>query len=156
MDEKIALVGKWRAEAIHKIDEERNQLLSIFDNIREPVFVASMDTHHILYANNAIKELFGAKVGDICYEALQGEDSPCDFCSNKYLQEVGDEHVWEFKNKRSGRWYKCMDRAIRWTDGKMVKMQLAVDITKIKEETINMESSLNTLQTAIHMITRAI
>jgi len=49
-----------------------------------------------------------------------------------------------------------MDRAIRWTDGKMVKMQLAVDITKIKEETINMESSLNTLQTAIHMITRAI
>jgi len=61
MDTKIKLVKEWREETIHKIDEERNQLLSIFDNIREPVFVASMDTHRILYANNAVKESFWRK-----------------------------------------------------------------------------------------------
>ena len=156
MDKKIALVKEWRTEAVRKINEERNQLLSIFDNIREPVFVASMDTYRILYANNAIKELMGAEVGDICHEVLQGKDSPCEFCSNKHLKEIGDEYVWEHKNECNGRWYKCMDRAIMWTDGSVVKMELAVDITKIKEETIDMESSLSTLQTAIHMITRAI
>ena len=115
-----------------------------------------MDTYRLLYVNSATTKLTGAKVGDICYRALQSEYAPCNFCTNEYLKEIGDEYIWEFKCGRDNRWYKCIDRAIRWTDGSMVRMELAVDITEIKEATIAMESSLNTLQTAIHMITYAI
>lgn len=156
MDKEIKLVSEWRKETIRRIDEERHQLLSIFDNICEPVYVATMDTHRILYVNNAVTDLLGAQVGDLCYEVLQHNCEQCDFCSNKYLKEIGDEYTWEFKNRRNGRWYKCMDRAIRWTDGSIVKMELAVDITEIKEATLEMEESLHILQTAIHMITYAI
>ena len=40
--------------------------------------------------------------------------------------------VWEFRNTINGCWYECRDQAIRWTDGRMVRMEIATDITERK------------------------
>jgi len=39
----------------------------------------------------------------------------------------------EHRNSRNGRWYQWTERAIEWTDGRLVRLQIAVDITDIKE-----------------------
>ena len=39
--------------------------------------------------------------------------------------------VWEYKSPRSGKWYINYDRAIKWVDGRLVRLQIAVDITEI-------------------------
>jgi signal transduction histidine kinase len=41
--------------------------------------------------------------------------------------------VWEFQNCLTGRWYQCTDRAIRWPDGRLVRLEIAVDISERKE-----------------------
>lgn len=42
-------------------------------------------------------------------------------------------YIWEFQNILDKRWYQCRDRAIRWTDGRLVRMEIATDITERKE-----------------------
>ena len=41
-------------------------------------------------------------------------------------------HVWEFQNTYDGRWYQCRDQAIEWTDGRIVRLEIATDITERK------------------------
>jgi len=111
---------------------ERAQLLSIFDSIDEPVYVADPFTHEILYANRAIRDAFGKElVGGICFREFQGLDRPCDFCTNDIiLKERYRPYQWEHYNPVLGRRYMIIDRIIRWPDGRDVRFELAVDITE--------------------------
>ena len=113
---------------------ERKQLLSIFDGINEIVYVADPDTYEILFMNQHTKEIFGEAVGRICHQVFQGKDRPCEFCTNEIIfgEKKGQAHVWEFYNENVARWFRCIDRAIRWPDGRMVRYELAMDITEAK------------------------
>ncbi len=111
------------------------EFLEIFDEIDAPVYVADPETYEILYANKAIKRFFGKKlIGKKCYQAFQNLDKPCPFCTNKYIfgENLGKTYIWDFQNKRNGRWYHCIDRAIKWHDGRYVRFEIAIDITDRK------------------------
>lgn len=118
-----------------------DQLTSILDAIDEMVYVADPETFEILYANPAKRRLFGENiVGRKCYDAFQGLDSPCDFCTNPMIfgRHLGKTHTWEFQNRKSGNWVRCIDRAIRWSDGRTVRFELAIDIhdRKVAEQAL--------------------
>ena len=111
------------------------EFLEIFDEIDALVYVADPETYEILYANKAIKRFFGKKlVGKKCYQAFQNLDKPCPFCTNKYIfgENLGKTYIWDFQNKHNGRWYHCIDRAIKWHDGRYVRFEIAIDITDRK------------------------
>jgi PAS domain S-box-containing protein len=116
------------------LEFERRQLLSIFDSIDEIVYVSDPETYEVLYANKASQDIFGEMVGRKCYEALQGRSGPCPFCTNDRIfgEHEGEACIWEFKNTLDGRWYRCIDRAIRWPDGRSVRYEMAVDINDVK------------------------
>lgn len=122
-----------------KIDEalslEHQQLLAIFDSIDEIVYVSDPDTYEILYANQVLKKIFGDVVGRICYLTFQNMESPCSFCTNDRIfgKNIGQSYVWEFQNRKNKRWYHCIDKAIRWSDGRMVRYEMAIDITERKQ-----------------------
>ena len=112
------------------------ELISIFDSIDEPVYVSDPDSYEILYANSAIKGRYGENIrGRKCYEVFQNLDGPCDFCTNPLIfgENTGKTHIWEFQNKVDNRWYRCIDRAIKWPDGRMVRYEMAIDIQDRKQ-----------------------
>lgn len=113
---------------------EQEQLISISDSIDEPVYVSDPNSYEILYANKALKDRFGEIIGEKCYKVLQGMDAPCSFCTNKHIfgENVGKAYIWEFQNKREKRWYKCIDKAIHWHNGRMVRYEMAIDINDLK------------------------
>lgn len=117
---------------------EREQLLSIFEGIDEPVYVADPETYEILYVNEVMKKTFGNDiVGKKCYEVFQNLDAPCDFCTNEKIlgKNFGNTYIWEWQNQVNKRWYRCMDKGIRWPDGRRVRFEMAIDITdKVKAE----------------------
>jgi signal transduction histidine kinase len=41
--------------------------------------------------------------------------------------------ITEFQNSKSGAWYQCLDRIVEWPDGRLARMQIAIDITERKE-----------------------
>jgi two-component system phosphate regulon sensor histidine kinase PhoR len=73
--------------------------------------------------------------GKTCYELLRGFSTPCEECADVKLVQDGkplSPHICEHKNSQTGRWYQCIDRAVRWTDGRLVMLEVAIDITERK------------------------
>jgi len=113
------------------------QLTTIFDSVNAIIYVADLTTHELLYVNRFGIDLFGKDWrGKRCYEVIQaGQADPCSFCTNDLLVSGGEPqppYIWEFQNTVTGTWYQCIDRAIRWTDGRLVRMEIAFDISERK------------------------
>lgn len=112
-------------------------LQTVLDNIDALVYVSDFDTWELLYINAYGRRIWGDINGRKCYQMLQGNDSPCTFCTNHLLRNpdgsAAAPHVWEFQNTLDERWYQCRDQAIRWTDGRLVRLEIATDITDRKE-----------------------
>ena len=132
---EIPEVERRRTEDALRKSNERFQV--VMDSLGAGVYVADMATYRILFLNQYGRQARGDLIGQICWQALQaGQTGPCDFCTNARLLLPNGESagpvVWEFQNTLNGRWYECRDQAIRWTDGRMVRMEISTDITERK------------------------
>jgi PAS domain S-box-containing protein len=122
-------------------NEPWEQLLSIFDAIDEKIYIVDPDSHEILYANPTTKMIFGQWApSEKCHKILQDLDEPCDFCTNPLIlgENLGKAHIWEFRNRKTGKWVRCIDRAIKWCDGRMVRFEMSIDIhnRKVAEDAL--------------------
>ncbi|HWQ63585.1 MAG TPA: PAS domain S-box protein, partial [Methanospirillum sp.] len=119
------------------VQEVQAELYTILDSIDAVVYVADMETYEILFLNRQGRGMFGDYAGKKCYEYIQQlQGGPCPFCTNHLLvDESGPTgvHHWELQNTQNGKWYDCRDRAIRWSNGKVVRLEIATDITDLKE-----------------------
>lgn len=116
-----------------------NSLTLILDNTGVLVYVIDVETFEILFANQRCKEEFGEITGCTCYHVLQDKQTePCEFCpirdkNSSQKIEVGVTYQWENQNSINNRFYLYNDRIIQWTDGRIVKVQVGIDITNEKE-----------------------
>ncbi len=122
----------------NRIKESHDRLLTVLNSLDAVVYVADMTTHEVLFANKYTRDNIGDIEGRICWQSLQqGQAGPCDFCSNDKLLtrdgEIALPYVWEFQNTVNKRWYHIVDRAMRWIDGRIVRMEIATDITDRKQ-----------------------
>ena len=121
-------------EAEEKVRVDHEKLINILEGMEEVVYIADPNNYELLYLNGTAKKFWGDRVGDKCYEVLQKRASPCPFCSNEKISaNPGESYVWEFQNEVNRHWYRCIDRLIPWIDDRMVRFELAVDITDRKE-----------------------
>ncbi|HOL66084.1 MAG TPA: diguanylate cyclase [bacterium] len=120
--------------------KDYRQLISIFNSLDELIYVVDPETYEVLYVNPVLKRNFGNVVGQKCYQVFQNLKQPCPFCTNKYIfgPKAKPVYIWEFQNKINKRWYHCIDRPIKWIDGRNVRFELAIDITdkKLIEEAL--------------------
>jgi signal transduction histidine kinase/CheY-like chemotaxis protein len=109
-------------------------LLAILEGIDEPIYVTDPATYEVLFVNRATIRSLGPPNQRRCYEYLQQRSEPCPFCTNdKILGEyLGRSYVWEFRNEALQRWYKCIDKAIPWPNGRLVRYEMAIDIHERK------------------------
>lgn len=127
-----------RKQAEEGLRASHERFLTVLDSIDATIYVADMDTYEILFMNKFMVNSFGRDfTGEKCWEAFRGKTHPCSFCTNhKLVDENGkpnDVCVWQDKNPLTGKWYVNHDRAIEWTDGRLVRLQIAADITEFKE-----------------------
>ena len=136
-----------------KLNEAKNEELKInralikgksdlfqttLDAIDALVYVSDFETYEVLTINRYGKELLGDTTGKKCYEVFQkGRTSPCEFCTNHLLVDQNGNanlpYIWENKNTVTDKWFHCRDQAIEWEGGKLVRIEIATDITNIKE-----------------------
>ncbi len=129
----------------------------VMNGLEALVYVSDMNTFDILFLNNYSKKLFGDVTGQKCWQSIQeGQTGPCDFCTNEYLLNAdgrpGDAYKWDFKNTVTGKWFNIVDRAISWTDGRIVRLEIATDISDRKEEELIKESLIEKLEKSIKEI----
>ena len=122
-------------------DLSYHSIATILDSLDALVYVSDMDTYELLFCNEYGRKIWGQIKGKTCWKVLQqGQDGPCSFCTNHRLLDNNGQptgvYVWEFQNTVDKHWYQCRDQAIPWFDGRMVRIEIATDITdrKLAEE----------------------
>ncbi|MGD9786954.1 MAG: PAS domain S-box protein [Sulfuricellaceae bacterium] len=117
----------------------REMFVTVLENMEAIVYVADMRTHEILFANRFTRNELQQEdlTGKTCWQVLQANQcGPCAFCTNHRLLnddgQPGEGVDWEFRNTVNGHWYQIHDRAIRWIDGRIVRLEIATDITGLK------------------------
>jgi len=124
-----------QAEKALQISHER--FLSVLDGIDATVYVADMETYEVLFMNKFMIKTFGRDLtGAKCWSAFRNETGPCEYCTNDQIVDengrLSDAVIWQDKNPVTNRFYVNHDRAIEWTDGRLVRLQMATDITDMK------------------------
>lgn len=130
-----------------QLETSHAHLEAVMNNLDAVVYVADMQTYELLFLNNyGSTRLQKFSPGMKCFEVLQqGQQSPCPFCTNDHLLDAAGRpagvYQWEFQNTLTKRWFDCRDQAIRWRDDRLVRLEIAVDITDRKKQ----EEELNAL-----------
>ncbi|MBU8893704.1 MAG: PAS domain S-box protein [Bacteroidales bacterium] len=132
----LDITERKKAEQILKA--EYNRFKTTMDAIDAIVYVADMQTYELLFLNKQAKDILGDKIGKKCFSVLQkGFTEPCKFCTNHLLLnkkgKPEEPYVWEFQNTKTKQWYQLRDQAIQWPDGRIVRLEIAIDITDRKK-----------------------
>jgi len=141
-EEKAVLVlarditNRLRAEAA--LRDSHKTLLTILDGVEAVIHVTNLETRDILFCNRFMRDQYGENlVGKKCWQALRNADAPCRDCRIEDLLDTRGEPsgtiAYEAQNPVSGRWFINYDRAIKWLDGQYVLLEMATDITAIKQ-----------------------
>lgn len=125
-----------------QIEDERIRAFSRFttvvDSLDALVYVADMQTYEVLFINKFGRRTWGDVTGQTCWQTLQKDQSgPCPFCTNHLLLDASGHPcntiIWELQNTATQDWFECRDQAIPWTDGRFVRMEIALNITRRKK-----------------------
>jgi diguanylate cyclase (GGDEF)-like protein/PAS domain S-box-containing protein len=146
-----------RKKAETELEDSHERFLTVLDSLDAYIYVADMQTHEILFANKRLRDIRGDVTGKICWQVLQeGQSAPCDFCTNdKLLTSQGEPagvYSWEFRNTVTGSWLDIRDRAIRWVDGRIARLEVAIDIIARKQAEEYLENARNYLDSITNSI----
>ncbi|THB74676.1 MAG: hypothetical protein D6B25_13050, partial [Desulfobulbaceae bacterium] len=133
---ETAIRQKNKAE--DQLHKSHDTLLAVLNGMDSTIYVADMQSYEILFINKYMADIYGADlVGTSCFESIRGHKVPCPDCPNEHLLDENgtptDGFIWENTNPISGKIYINHDSAIRWIDGRIVRMQIATDVSEMKE-----------------------
>ncbi len=145
----VQIVGRDITERKLAEDDLRKAFVrfrTVMNSIDALVYVVDMQSYEILFINKFGTNIWGGIEGKVCWQTIQaGQPGPCPFCTNARLVDAAGSptgtYVWEFRNTVNGHWYDCRDSAIPWTEGRLVRMEIATDITDRKRAEENLKFS---------------
>ena len=121
-----------------ELEAAHERFVAVLDGLDTAVYVADVANDEILYANRAFKNFYGFDaIGRNCWQVTTAcHPERGDFQADPRhlgLDDVPRELFdGEIRHRLSGRWLHLRDRAIRWVDGRIVRMEIATDITDRK------------------------
>ncbi len=114
-------------------------LLSLFDLLPVLVTVIDLENYEIIFTNKLTESAFGNAKGKKCFQYFHLErEISCEECNKNLLFDSQKNPAgivfYETKNPRNNRWYEIQTQAIRWEDGRWVRLEIATDISKLKHD----------------------
>ena len=157
-NERLREEVNWRQQATEDLSASNERFRAVMEALDVVVYVSDLNTYELLFINRDLCEVWGEVVGNVCWKVLQsGQTGPCSFCNNHTLIDRNGNptgmHIWEFQSTVNKRCRECRDQAIRWTDGRLVRLEIATDVTerlRAEKELQESEEYLRTIMETIH------
>lgn len=138
-----------------ELERAHERFVTVIDGLDTAVHVADASSGEILFANRAFQHIFGfdsvgcnsATVTAACQPPGEAfSHNPAELSTENLPCEVYDG---EIQHTLSGHWYHIHERAIRWVDGRTVRVQIAADITDKKHiDDVNQQQQKRLEQTS--------
>lgn len=107
--------------------------IAIFDNLDSFVYIVNPDTYELNFINKKVlMSTPEVKIGDICYKALQGRESPCENCVLRRLKRE-DPHsrcTEELFNYSLRCWSRCSASWLECGDDNKLALLNCIDISE--------------------------
>ncbi len=111
-------------------------LTTVMDSIQATIIACDIEENKVLFMNSFLKDIAGKDlVGKSCQEAGNLLSTSCSNCGDNFRYKYSKNKnipPWEGQSPLNDKWYLYYDSFIDWVDGRLVKFQIAFDITDIK------------------------
>jgi C4-dicarboxylate-specific signal transduction histidine kinase len=128
-----------QTEADDAVKAAHERFVTVLDALEAAVYVTDIETHEILFINENFSRVFpGHGLGDNA-DAVEGQLSPSpsramlDTALVDAAGQPASAEKEEVRDRFTGNWYLVRAKAIRWVDGRIVRMNMVSDITDRKE-----------------------
>ncbi|WP_456387670.1 histidine kinase dimerization/phosphoacceptor domain -containing protein [Desulfolithobacter sp.] len=122
--------------------EEMKKFNTVMDALDAVVLAADSETEEIVFLNRYGYKIMQEASGD--NPPWRPADQP-DNSTGKMLRDHSDNSeeigLYEHHDTKSNRWYQCRNQQIRWPDGRTVRLEIATDITVLKDTELKLQES---------------
>lgn len=118
--------------------QENKLFETLLDVIPFAAYAVDVETYEVVYTNKIMSEKLYAPEEEFCWKKVYGQEEACSWCSIPSLKQRGtvlknDKIKTSFFDESSDTWIQSYDELLTWTDGRIVKYSIEVDITEQKE-----------------------
>lgn len=109
----------------------------ILNTIDALIYVSDIKTYELIFLNRYGRTEWQKTDQQQCFHHTNEQTGTiCEFCTNTRLTDNNNEplgvHSWEYENPISNKWFHSRVQAIKWPDGRIVRFEMATDITRYK------------------------
>jgi PAS domain S-box-containing protein len=135
------MVENWKIKTA--LTESLARLTTILDSIDTVAYITEPQTYEIQFINRYGRQLLGELTGRICWQSLRSDqEGPCSFCANQDLLPPdglpGVVGTRDYGNATTS-WHHTTLQAIPWTDGRVVRLGIANDLTDRKKADFSLD-----------------
>lgn len=123
------------------LKKQQSLLFSLLNRLPAFVYLQAPD-HTIRFANRYFRQHFGSPKDKTCYQLFRGRNEPCPDCRTFQVFSTKGPQRWEWDCPMDGLSYEVLDYPFVDFDGKLLVLELGLDITERKR----MENDLRILQ----------
>ncbi|MFN4326179.1 MAG: PAS domain S-box protein [Azonexus sp.] len=138
-----------------ELERAHERFTTVIDGLDSSVHVADAKTGEILFANRAFQSIYGFDTVGRDSEQVTAACRPPPDAYLRDPRQIGSDELpceiydGEIQHALSGHWYHLHERAIRWVDGRTVRVQVAADITDRKHiDEVNLQQQKRLEQTS--------
>ena len=138
-----------------ELERAHERFTTVIDGLDSSVHVADAKTGEILFANRAFQNIYGFDTVGRDSELVTAACRPPPDAYLRDPRQIGSDELpceiydGEIQHALSGHWYHLHERAIRWVDGRTVRVQVAADITDRKHiDEVNLQQQKRLEQTS--------
>ncbi|MDR2079881.1 MAG: GGDEF domain-containing protein [Treponema sp.] len=123
-----------------RLEYAYSSLRNMIDNAGIDMYVNDFYTHELLFINESLAAPRGgveALLGMPCWKALYPtQKGKCDFCpKEKLVDDKGNPthvYTWDLQRPSDGSWFRMVNAAIKWVDGRLAHVVSSINITENK------------------------
>jgi diguanylate cyclase (GGDEF)-like protein len=124
-----------------RLEYAHESLKNIVNNVGLDIYVSDFYSYELLFVNEFMAAPYGGAdniLGKLCWKVFSpGQEGPCDYCPRHKLIDLNRKplsvYSWDFQRPLDGSWFRILNTAFKWVDGRLVHVVSSINITENKK-----------------------